>query len=698
MSASSATSPLQTLAFRSSQGTECSTSTQATPACDMASADSAPLSSASNTAVTPPTTIDRTISQAASQSKSYDQISSHSKCCKLQDEHHTGYDAACHPTDHVLQLPELNMAALASRKADDDAQTQPGPAAPDAAKQKITRHRIRRSVSHLFHMTHLHSPINHTIASLNKAPLKSANASEPTLLRDWKINTLPETSAGAPKASTSTSTSSLLNETFSLAAPEIKASLACRPTRRRSSAAPSFLEAVHCHVPRISFAALDNKRPEFDKRSRASSMDLETALKHEECLLHGPEVEEIQQHMWGISPPTGAGRKARRLSQKITDDFNVHTTELYDDYSDQSKLVGRRGRLLGRGATAQVKLMIRKGCSSDLYAVKEFRGKAKHEKTEDYEKKVKSEYSIAKSAHHPNIVKTVSLCIHNGRWNHVMEFCDQGDLFHLVQKRYLCDKDHLKDRLCLFKQLVQGINYLHGHGIAHRDIKLENLLMTEHGHLKITDFGVSEVFCGIHPGVRSAGGECGKEMKEVRLCTPGICGSMPYIAPEVIAKQGEYDPRAIDVWSAAIVMISMTANGTLWPEAQLGSSMVYDSLVGGWQKWNSTHKDEGCINESDYPYVSFFDTFINPPALRRILLTMLNPDPSKRVTIHKVATNRWLKTIECCQADSEDGDEAVVIDASKTCPSKALKKIGHHNHLPPEKHAGHRIVRLPGSN
>jgi len=240
-----------------------------------------------------------------------------------------------------------------------------------------------------------------------------------------------------------------------------------------------------------------------------------------------------------MAAETGIGLKSRRLSLSLPDDFTVDVVELYTEYTDQSKLLGRRGKSVGKGATANVRLMQRKGgCSGDVYAVKEFRGKSSNEKEEDYEKKVKSEYSIAKSVHHPNIVETFRLCTHNGRWNHVMEFCDQGDLFSLVNQKYLARDDHQIDRLCLFKQLIQGLNYLHNNGIAHRDVKLENLLITKGSKLKITDFGVSEVFCGIHPGLRSAGGQCGKEMQEVRLCAPGICGSPPYIAPEVIAKKG----------------------------------------------------------------------------------------------------------------------------------------------------------------
>lgn len=269
-------------------------------------------------------------------------------------------------------------------------------------------------------------------------------------------------------------------------------------------------------------------------RQRATSVELETATRASKS-----KEPELTRHEWGFPAESGTGLKARRMSVSLPDDFWVDVVELHKEFADQSKMIGRRGKTLGKGATSKVTLMARRGGSSELYAVKEFRGKQAAEKEEDYEKKVKSEYSIAKSLHHPNIVETIRLCTHNGRWNHVMEYCQEGDLFSLVQKRYLSGPDRLNDRLCIFKQLVQGVHYLHEHGIAHRDIKLENILVTNTSKLKITDFGVSEVFSGIHPGLREAGGQCGKGMKDVRLCAPGICGSMPYIAPEVVIKNGK---------------------------------------------------------------------------------------------------------------------------------------------------------------
>ena len=238
-----------------------------------------------------------------------------------------------------------------------------------------------------------------------------------------------------------------------------------------------------------------------------------------------------------ISRPaaTGAGLKSRRLSINLPDEFQVDTIELDKEFTSASKLPGRR-KTIGTGATCNVKLYNRKGHGDEVYAIKEFRKRGVSEDADEYDKKVKSEYTIAHSLHHPNIVESVRLCTHSGRWNVVMEYCSVGEIYSLVEKRYF----QLEDKLCIFKQTVRGVAYLHSHGIAHRDIKLENLLMTDTGKVKITDFGVSEVFTGEHPGMRAAGGECGKNMGEIRRCSPGLCGSLPYMAPEVITKEGEF--------------------------------------------------------------------------------------------------------------------------------------------------------------
>ncbi|KAI1141043.1 kinase-like protein [Hypoxylon sp. FL0543] len=454
---------------------------------------------------------------------------------------------------------------------------------------------------------------------------------------------------------------------------------------------PSTADFLQNHAKaRANTGSLLGRVPIFGRNHPRRTKSVERKKKND---------AELTRQPWAIPPDAGTGMKARRLSLSLPDDFTVDVADLMKEYEYQHKFLGRHGKSLGKGATSKVTLMVRKGSPGELYAVKEFRSKSSSETVEEYEKKIKSEYSIAKSLHHPNIVETVRLCTNHGRWNHVMEYCSEGDLFNLVSKKYLKSDSRETDRLCLFKQLCQGINYLHSNGIAHRDIKLENLLITKDSKLKITDFGVSEVFSGIHPGLREAGGQCGIGMGEVRLCKPGICGSLPYIAPEVLSKNVEYDPRALDVWSSAIVMLYLIFNANLWEKAQVdlpGQQMSYIELVTGWEKISAKRAaNPDSVAKDAYPKVHAFELYVNPVPLRRILLNMLNPDPTKRITMHDVVTNRWMKNVECCQLESYE-DPVKFIDASKKdCMKSSTGKIFCHNHLPPTS-TGHGLPPMPG--
>lgn len=144
-------------------------------------------------------------------------------------------------------------------------------------------------------------------------------------------------------------------------------------------------------------------------------------------------------------------------------------------------------------------------------------------------------------------------------------------------------------------------------------------------------------------------------------------------------------------------MLCMCANGCLWEKAAVGVSSIYDSLAKGWAKWNSEHASRPRITETDYPHVNYFDNHISPPALRRLLLSMLNPDPAQRVTMAGVASNRWLKVVECCQSDTFDS-EPVEIDAAKSLsPHQKMHRAVLHNHQPPQTHTGHKLSLLHSS-
>ncbi|RYN27467.1 hypothetical protein AA0113_g7585 [Alternaria arborescens] len=387
----------------------------------------------------------------------------------------------------------------------------------------------------------------------------------------------------------------------------------------------------------------------------------------------------------------GVGMKARRLSINLPDDFIIDWCELDKEFKSSSLMPGKRGKILGKGATSEVRIMARRGGitrEEDLVAVKEFRERDKDETEEDYVLKIKSEYSIAKSLHHPNIVETVRLCTNRGRWNHVMEFCTYGEIYSLVERKLFAGGAEgfysRDDRLCFFKQLLRGVDYLHSHGIAHRDIKLENLLLSKEGHLKISDFGVAEVFSGEHPGLRASGGECGKNMGEIRLSAPGICGSLPYIAPEVLEKDHSYDPRPLDIWSTAIVYLTMTFGGCPWQAAK-PEFEYYARFKKGWDSWLERHPDGDIFDGIDgHPKCGKLFSLIEPPSIKRLMLKMLHPNPSKRITIKEVLKTTCIKNIGCCCPETYD-DPKITFDASKASSARtaAPKKYLHH-HIPPK--------------
>ena len=439
--------------------------------------------------------------------------------------------------------------------------------------------------------------------------------------------------------------------------------------------------------------------PTKQSRRRSASTEMVPRIRKPNEHLDSDDEEIVTGLQATYSKPAqeGVGLKARRLSTSLPDDFLVDTCELDKEFKSSSLAPGKRGKLVGKGATATVCLMARKGAPSDeLYAVKEFRTRQSSEDESDYVKKVKSEYSIAKSLHHPNIVETVRLCTHKNRWNHVMEYCAVGEIYSLVEKGHFKPNGYykLEDRLCFFKQLLQGVYYLHTHGIAHRDIKLENLLMTSDGMIKISDFGVSEVFSGVHPGLRAAGGECGKNMGEIRRCPPGICGSLPYVAPEVLEKQGDYDPRPLDVWSCAIVFLTMKYGGQPWNSAS-PDQPHYARFKKGFDEWLPNHPDGKIADVPDgWPKCGPLFTNLETPALKRMMLKMLNPKPEYRITIEELMEIPTVKNIECCCPDSFE-DPMCGIDASK-CGIKKKDKVfvqKKHQHIPPKDSKTPRFMK-----
>jgi serine/threonine protein kinase len=135
------------------------------------------------------------------------------------------------------------------------------------------------------------------------------------------------------------------------------------------------------------------------------------------------------------------------------------------------------------------------------------------------------------------------------------------DLFSVVMSGKMCRPEIY----CVFRQICDGVEYLHELGLAHRDLKLDNCVMTTSNVVKLIDFGTATVFH--YPG------------KAYQKAT-GIVGSDPYLAPEVITQEN-YDPRKTDVWSVAIIFMCMVLRRFPWKIPDAKADPSFRAFVNG---------------------------------------------------------------------------------------------------------------------
>ena len=187
------------------------------------------------------------------------------------------------------------------------------------------------------------------------------------------------------------------------------------------------------------------------------------------------------------------------------------------------------------------------------FAVKGFRRSSGGDET-DFKTRLRDEYLLLSSIKHPNIIRSYELVENRkGSLFAILEFCESGDLHSLILRRGQLTTIEAD---CFMVQMMRGVNFLHENGIAHRDLKPENMMLTKFGVVKIADFGESERF----------------RVGDVDLAmVGGVCGSSPYIAPEVYTST-HYSARAADVWAMGVIYMVMRLGRYMWFTAEMTDS------------------------------------------------------------------------------------------------------------------------------
>jgi serine/threonine-protein kinase len=163
---------------------------------------------------------------------------------------------------------------------------------------------------------------------------------------------------------------------------------------------------------------------------------------------------------------------------------------------------------------------------------------------EDFVERFKREARSVAQLQHPNIVTVIDRGEEDGRQYIVFEFIDGENLKELVVRKGRLD---LRDALEIAHEIARGLAFAHDHGLVHRDVKPQNVLLNGDGRAKVTDFGIARSLDVDH-GVTQTG---------------TILGTSNYIAPEQAS--GQPVDAHTDVYSLGIVLYEMLTGDLPFP-------------------------------------------------------------------------------------------------------------------------------------
>jgi len=252
---------------------------------------------------------------------------------------------------------------------------------------------------------------------------------------------------------------------------------------------------------------------------------------------------------------------------------------------------------LGSGLNGEVKMAVQKDKpAGQKYAMKAFKFA---NIGDDKKSLLESEVEVFLCMDHPHVTRLYDVYEEDGFLYLIMECMEGGELFDRVIE---LKKFQEKNAAEAVYQMLLAVNYIHSHGIVHRDLKLENFLYDRKGsnHLKLIDFGFSKMW---DPNVKMQ----------------ASCGTLSYVAPEVLQKS--YTSKC-DLWSLGVITFIVLAgympfSGT---DAQQTRNIAAGNFKMKPERWDKVSA-EG----------------------REFTLGLMQRDPAKRLSAEQALAHTWIK-------------------------------------------------------
>jgi len=200
---------------------------------------------------------------------------------------------------------------------------------------------------------------------------------------------------------------------------------------------------------------------------------------------------------------------------------------------------------------------------------------------------------LSKKFNHPNVIRSYGYFIDEYKGKlciiSVLEYIEGTDLYDISITAHRNVRNKLSH---IILQLVYGLNYIHSFNVVHRDIKLENIMLTKNDNIKIIDFDFI--------------------IKEKDNTGVNICGTPYYIAPEIL--KNNMGGKPCDIWALGVVIYVLLTN--FYPFEEEGLEDLYNSI----------------LNDAiDLKYI--------PNIYKNLISGTLEKDPRKRYTLKEMIIN-----------------------------------------------------------
>ncbi|KAF2862860.1 Pkinase-domain-containing protein, partial [Piedraia hortae CBS 480.64] len=262
------------------------------------------------------------------------------------------------------------------------------------------------------------------------------------------------------------------------------------------------------------------------------------------------------------------------------------------------------GKTIGAGSMGKVKLA-RNRETGEQVAVKivprqsadgEHRSLAERERA-DRSKEVRTarETAIVTLVDHPYICGMRDVVRTNYHWYMLFEYVNGGQMLD-----YIISHGRVKEKQArkFGRQIASALDYCHRNSIVHRDLKIENILISKNGDIKIIDFGLSNLF-------------------SPKGLLKTFCGSLYFAAPELLQAR-QYTGPEVDVWSFGIVLYVLVCGKVPFDDQSM--PQLHAKIKRGYVEYP--------------PWLS--------PECKGLIGRALTTNPQERATMHEILNHPWM--------------------------------------------------------